>query len=96
MPLASVFIEPGILAIITGLGAVVSAVCGVLLAIRAARSKERQGAKEEIDQLTEMLSEERDKRVKSELHAHKMRLLLAENGIEVPDESHKPGSEGLP
>lgn len=85
-----------ILAIITGVGAVVSAVAGIYLAIRAARSKERKANKAELDEVTGMLQEEREDRIKAELAAHKMRVLLAENGITPPKEGDGDDQKDLP
>ena len=73
-----------LLAIIALAGGVVSAIGGVVLAVRAARSKERQANKAEIEQLSTMLTDERDQRIAAELERHKLKLKLAENGID-PD-----------
>jgi ferredoxin-NADP reductase len=71
-----------ILAIVTGLGALISAVAGVVLAIHAARNKERRAYQDEVDQLSGMLKDERDLRVTAELASHRLRVQLARNGIE--------------
>jgi hypothetical protein len=73
-----------IIAIVTGVAALISAVAGVILAVRAARSKERAAAADEVGQLTAMLETERHDRIAAELDRHQLRLRLAENGID-PD-----------
>jgi hypothetical protein len=73
-----------IVAIVTGCAALISAIAGVILAIRAARSKERKAAKDEIDSLTQMLNDERHARIVSELDRHELKIKLAEHGID-PD-----------
>ena len=74
-----------VVAIIALCGGVVSAIGGVVLAVRAARSKERQANRDEIDQLTEMLTTERHERIAAELDLHHAKLRLAEHGIDPDD-----------
>jgi len=71
-------------AVIAAIGGVVSTIAGVTLAVRAARSKERKANKEEVTQLSTMLNEEREARIAAELERHKLKLMLAEHGID-PD-----------
>jgi hypothetical protein len=73
-----------IIAIVTGVAALISAIAGVILAVRAARSKERSAAAGEVGQLTTLLEAERHDRIAAELDRHELRLKLAENGID-PD-----------
>ena len=72
-------------AIIAAVGGVVSTIAGVTLAVRAARSKERKANKEEVTQLSTMLNEEREARIAAELERHKLKLMLAEHGIDPDD-----------
>ena len=74
-----------LVAIVTGLGGLVTACAGVLLAVRAARDKERKAAKAEIQELSTELTDERHQRLNAERHAYEMALLLARHGIN-PDE----------
>jgi len=84
-------------AIITGFAGIVTAVGGVLLAIRAVRNKERKAAKEELDTVDDMLQSERKDRIQAELQNYNLRLKLAQHGIEVPDEPpNGHSSENLP
>ena len=79
--------EPiNVAAIITGFAGIVTAVGGVLLAIRAVRNKERKAAKNEFDTVEGMLEGERKDRIKAELENYHLKLKLAQHGIEVPDE----------
>ena len=89
-------------AILTGVGALISAAGGLLLAIRAVRSKERKAAASEIDSLSTMLSAERHSRVQCEADRHQLRLSLTEHGIDLPqpkevhDEPDGHRGEGFP
>jgi hypothetical protein len=100
-----------LIALLTGLAGIIAAAGGVLLAIRAVRTRERKAAKEELDQVTTMLSQERGLRVQSERYSYHLMLTLAEHGIEAPPietsaieasateapvESDRPGGEGVP
>ena len=81
-----------ILAIITGIGAVVSVITGIRRALSTARKDsaikaERDAYKEELDVLSDLLDTERNERIAAELERHKLRLKLAEEGID-PDEDH--------
>lgn len=73
-----------IAALLTGLAAVVVACGGVLLAIRAVRSKERRSAATELAQVESLLEAERNFRLDAELRAHAFAVALASNGIAVP------------
>lgn len=69
-------------AIVTGLAAIISAAGGVLLTVRAVRSKERKAAADELDEVTAELAEERHARLQAEHQAHEYRVLLVKNGID--------------
>ena len=73
-----------LVALITGAAGIVTAVGGVLIAIRAARDKERKAAKAEIDDLGAMLSTERHQRLEAERRNYDLALKLARHGID-PD-----------
>jgi hypothetical protein len=75
-----------VLAGILGFAGVVSAIGGIMLAIRAARDKERKAAKAELDDLSGMLSEERRLRIQAERQVFDLTLLLARHGIDPPDD----------
>jgi hypothetical protein len=70
-----------LIAIVTGCAALISAIAGIFLAIRAARSKERRASADEIDSLTAMLESERHQRIAAELDRHNLRIKLAQHGI---------------
>jgi len=72
-------------AIIAAVGGVVSTIAGVTLAVSAARSKERKANKEEVEQLSGMLNDEREERIAAELERHRLKLKLAEHGIDPDD-----------
>jgi len=76
-------------AIITGLAAIISAVGGVLLTIRAVRNRERLSYKKELDTIEQMLETERHERVVAEVHNYKLRLELAEHGITPPQDEEE-------
>jgi hypothetical protein len=76
-----------VIAIIAGGISVVSLVAGVWLALHAARSKERQAYHGEIEQLRIMLEDERNIRIALELERHRLKLKMAELGID-PDNGH--------
>ena len=73
-----------LVALLTGVGGLVTAAGGVLLAVRAARDKERKAAKREIDELGGMLSDERHARLEAERRNYDLSLKLARHGID-PD-----------
>jgi hypothetical protein len=73
-----------IVAIVTGLAAIITACGGVFLAIRAVRSKERRSAKEDLDNVNKMLAQERHLRLQSERYSYDLALELAKHGIKVP------------
>lgn len=75
-----------VLAGILGFAGVVSAVGGVMLAIRAARDKERKAAKAELDEVTGMLTSERRLRIRAERYSYDLALLLAQHGIKPPEQ----------
>jgi len=75
-----------LVAVVTGIGGLITAVGGVLLAIRAARDKERRAAKREIDELSAMLTDERHARLTAERLVYTLSLLLAKHGIDPPTE----------
>jgi len=74
-----------LVAILTGVGGIVTATGGVLLAIRAARDKERKAAKSEIDELSHELSDERHQRLQAERRVYDLSLKLAQHGIDPTD-----------
>jgi hypothetical protein len=76
--------ETGVIAIITGLAGIVSAAGGMLLIVRAVRNKERKAAKQELDEVSDELHEERETRIQLEELAHQQRVLLAQSGIALP------------
>jgi hypothetical protein len=63
---------------------VITAAGGILLAVRAARDKERKAAQTELGSVEVMLGEERHARLVCELRQHHLELLLARHGID-PD-----------
>jgi hypothetical protein len=69
---------------LTGVAGIVSAAGGVLLIVRAVRDKERKAAKEEYDEVSDELHEERRVRIRLEELAHAQRVLLAQSGIALP------------
>lgn len=71
-----------LVALVTGAAGIVTAVGGVLLAVRAARDKERKAAKAEIDDLAAMLSTERHGRLEAEQRNYQLALKLARHGID--------------
>ena len=75
-----------IVALLTGLAGIVTAAGGILLAVRAVRDKERRAAKEEINTLQLLLDDERKQRIDSELATHRLKLRLAQHGLN-PDET---------
>lgn len=52
--------------------------------MRAVRNKERKSAKEDLDTVNVMLSEERRLRIESEQRNYELMILLAEHGIKPP------------
>lgn len=74
-----------VIAIITGLAGIVTACGGVLLAVRAVRSRERKAANKEIEQLSDLLTVERQQHVDCEVLLQTARMLLAKTGTS-PDE----------
>src|SRR4249919_1315222 len=72
------------IAIFSGAAGIVSAVGGIMLAVRAVRSKERKAAKAEIDELGQELSDERHKRLMLETQVYRIKLFLREHGFVVP------------
>jgi hypothetical protein len=73
-----------LLSIITGVGGVAAAAGGIMLTVRAVRSKERRAANDEITQLSGMLDEERKARLTAEQKAYARSIRLAQNGLD-PD-----------
>jgi len=78
--------ELSLVAFVAGVAGVITAIGGVLLAIRSVRSKERQAAKQEIDQLSGMLSEARDGRIAAEMRVHELELIMVKEGIAIPQQ----------
>jgi len=80
-----------LVALLTGVGGLGTAAGGVLLAVRAARDKERKAAKREIDELGGMLSSERHQRLEAERRNYDLSLRLAQHGIdpEKPYPGHR-------
>lgn len=77
----------GLAAALTGLAGLVSAAAGVMLAVRAARDKERKSAKAELDDVSGMLADERRLRLACERRTYDLGLLLARHGIDPDDSS---------
>jgi len=75
-----------LVAVISGVVAVFSAIAGMLLAIRAARTKERRAAEAEIEELGTMLAKERQQRIWAERRAYDAQVILAQHGLEGPHE----------
>lgn len=69
---------------ITGLGALISAVAGVVLVVRQVRGKDRRAADEEIRELSAMLDEARHEVVECRRREYALRVWLAERGLEPP------------
>jgi methylthioribose-1-phosphate isomerase len=69
------------IAIFSGAAGIVSAIGGILLAIRAIRNKERKAAKEEIDELGKELTQERHTRISLERQIYNVRLFLEKHGF---------------
>ena len=74
-----------VIALITGVAGIIAAVCGVLLAIRAFRYRDRKAAAASEGQLSDMLSTERDARLQAEAELYRAKLLLAQHGIEMDE-----------
>lgn len=93
--------EASIIAIVSGFAGIITAVGGVLLAIRAMRSKERKNAAKEIDQLADQLAAERSNVIDAEVWGQQCAMLLARAGLDVPPrperrrESDRPRSQGV-
>jgi hypothetical protein len=73
-----------VIAILTWVAGVVTAIGGIFLAVRAVRSKERKSAKEDLDTVNKMLAQERHLRLQSERYSYDLSLELARHGIAVP------------
>jgi hypothetical protein len=81
------------IAIFSGCAGIISAAGGIMLAIRAVRSKERKAAKAEIDELSQELADERHKRLALETQVYKIKLFLRKHGFAFPeldDDDDKP------
>jgi hypothetical protein len=76
--------EAALAALLTGFAGLVAAAGGILLAVRAVRSRERKAAKAENDELANELATERKRNVALELWAYQMRVLLAQYGLTPP------------
>jgi hypothetical protein len=91
--------EAEIVAVVTGFAGIIAACGGVLLAVRAVRSKERRNAAKEYEQLVGQLDEARAAQLSAERYAHELGVLLARNGIDVPGqvprEPYRPGGHGV-
>ena len=85
-----------VIAILTGFAGLVAASGGVLLAIRAVRSRERKAAKAEIDELSHMLGQERERRVAVELVVYQCRVIMAQHGLTPPPLPDEPEIEPMP
>lgn len=72
------------IAIFSGAAGIISAVGGIMLAVRAVRSKERKAAKAEIDELGQELTAERHKRLALETQVYRIKLFLRKHGFVVP------------
>jgi hypothetical protein len=73
-----------LIALIAGIAGVITAIGGILLAIRTVRSKERKAAKTDLDTVNLMLADERRLRIEAERHNYELLLDLAEHGIKPP------------
>ncbi len=73
-----------IIAIFTGLAAIVSGVGGILLAIRAVRDKERKAAAAELKTVESLLSEERESAIKCETNLQRLKRILIRHSIPIP------------
>ena len=69
---------------VLGFAGIVSAIGGIMLAVRAARDKERKAAKAELDSVSGMLADERQARLECERHTYQLSLTLARHGIDPP------------
>jgi hypothetical protein len=90
-PATATSVTATIVAIATGAGAIVTAIGGVLLAIRTVRSRERMAAQKETDQIIgemayveDLLAWERSERVDVETWAHQMSLDMARANMPIP------------
>ncbi len=73
-----------IIAILTGVAAVISGAGGILLAIRAVRDKERKAAAQELKTVESLLSEEREAAIKCETNLQRLRRILIRHSILIP------------
>ena len=67
--------------LITGIGAILSAITGVWLIIREIKSKQRK----EIKRLDDTLAAYWDELVEYHTYSAKLRIMLADQGLKVPD-----------
>lgn len=85
-----------VVAIITGFAAVLTAIGGMLLAIRAVRTRERRSAKEDLAAVGAMLADERRLRIRCERRQYEMALIMAQHGLDPPDFSDPPALTAMP
>jgi hypothetical protein len=73
-----------LIALLTGIAGLIAAVGGILLAVRALKSRERKSAKQDLDTVNRMLADERRLRIDAERHNYDLLIVLAEHGIKPP------------
>jgi hypothetical protein len=78
-------------AILTGIGAIITAAGGTVLVIREFRRRDRVETTKEIDALSHDLHVTRQNLIASQRYAHRLQDQLAVLGVEFPDppEPHK-------
>lgn len=75
------------IALLAGIAGIITAIGGILLAVRTVRNKDRKAAKDDLDQVNHMLAEERRLRIEAERHNYDLLLDLAEHGIKPPKQN---------
>lgn len=71
--------------VVTGLGALIAAVAGVLLVVHSVRGNERKASGQEITELSEMLDAARAETLAAKKNEYRMRQWLVEHGIDYPN-----------
>jgi hypothetical protein len=82
-----------LIALIAGIAGIITAVGGVMLAIRTVKNNERKASKRDLDNMSHMLADERQLRIEAERRNYDLLLELAEHGIkplERKDETDPP------